>query len=328
MKMDLKEFIRFTEKTRKIRDENFGRKIHFYAPSFMYYKTKYFCSSPHFFPSISITGEACALKCKHCDGRVLKTMYPATSPEKLLNLCAKLKRNGAIGCLISGGCLPNGSVPFEKFVNSIAQVKEKYGLRIIIHTGLISYELAKKLKEAGVGSALLDVIGDNETIREIYNLDASVEDFENALAALEKAEIPTIPHVLVGLHYGKLKGELKALKMILKYKPAAVIVIAFIPIPKTPMETVDPPSPLEIAKVIAAARMLFPSIPIALGCMRPKGEHRIKTDELAFMAGVNAIAFPTEATIELAKNMGYETIFSSLCCSEVYMEFQSRKPSY
>ena len=120
---------------------------------------------------------------------------------------------------------------------------------------------------------------------------------------------------------GKLKGELNALRMISKYSPSALIIIAFMPIRGTPMENVKPPTPLDIAKIIVIGRLMFPSVPLALGCMRPKGKHRIETDILAIRAGVNAIAFPTEEAIMEAERLGYQFCFSSLCCSQVYCEF-------
>jgi len=316
-----KEFEEYLALARKISLRNFGNKIIFYAPSFMYYKTSYYCSHPNLFPTISITGLACSLKCKHCYGKVLKTMYPATTPEKLVNLCRKLKAEGALGCLISGGCLPDGSLPLDKFVEAISRIKRELGLTIAVHTGLIRFETAKKLKEAGVDSALLDIIGSDETIREIYRLNASVKDFDASLEALHKAGLAVVPHVLVGLHYGKLKGEMRALEIISKYSPSALVIIAFMPIRGTPMENVKPPSPLDIAKIMVIARLMFPNTPLALGCMRPKRKHRVETDNLAIKSGVNAIAFPTEEAIKNAEKFGYKMKFSSLCCSQVYIEF-------
>ena len=297
-------------------------KIRFYAPSFVYYKSKYFRSSPNAFPSISITGSSCALKCKHCNGKVLDSMVPALTPEQLFDVCAKLKNNGAVGCLISGGCLPDGSVPIDEFVDAIAKIKKKLGLTVVTHTGVIDYSTAKKLKEAGVDAALIDIIGSDETIREVYRLDVSVEDYDRSLRAFHKSEIPFVPHVLVGLHYGELKGELEALKMISRYSPSAVISIAFMPIRGTPMEKVIPPEPEDIARILVSARLLMPKTPIVLGCMRPKGEHRISTDMLAVRAGVNGIAFPVEEAIRLAESMNLETSFSSLCCSQIFEDIQ------
>lgn len=296
------------------------RKIHFYAPSFMYYKTSHYCSSPLAFPTISITGKGCALKCKHCGGKVLETMHSATMPEKLFALCSRLKEEGALGCLISGGCLPNGSVPLENFVDAIGRIKRILGLTVFVHTGIIDSSLAKRFKEAGVDAALIDIIGSDETIKEIYNLNVITKDYENSLKALSEAGIAFVPHVIVGLHYGRLKGELNALNMISKYKPSALVIIAFMPIRGTEMEKVEPPKPIIIARVIAATRLMFPETPVVLGCMRPKGLHRKETDILAIKAGVDAIAFPEEEAVKFAEKIGREKVFSSFCCSQIYLD--------
>jgi uncharacterized radical SAM superfamily protein len=298
------------------------KRIHFYAPSFMYYKTSYYCSSPTDFPTISLTGGACALKCGHCNGRILETMYPATTPEKLFELCKKLKHRGALGCLISGGCLPDGSVPLGGFVDAIEKIKRELGLTVIVHTGVIDFQFAKALARSRVNAALIDIIGSDETIREICNMKVTVKDYARSLEALSESGINFVPHVIVGIHYGKLKGEWHALEMISKFEPAALVIIAFMPIRETQMQDVHPPRPTDIARVIATARLVFPDVPLVLGCMRPKGKHRQETDILAIRTGANAIAFPAEEAIEFARNHGYETTFSSLCCSQIYADFE------
>jgi hypothetical protein len=289
----------------------------------MYYSTKYYRSSPTDFPTISITGKGCALNCKHCGGLILETMYPVKSSEELFKLCVQLKEEGAQGCLVSGGCLPNGSVPVEKFIDGIKKVKRDLGLTVLVHTGIISKSTAQALKEAKVNSALIDIIGSNETIREIYKLNVTVDDYANSLKALQESGIPFVPHVIVGLHYGKLKGELHALKMIRNYKPSALVTIVFMPIHGTEMEKVEPPSPSSVAKVVAVARSMFPKTPLVLGCMRPKGRYRIETDTMAIKAGVDAIAFPAEEAVRFAENQGMGLSFSSLCCSQIYADLAS-----
>jgi uncharacterized radical SAM superfamily protein len=307
---------------REISWANFGKAIRFYAPSFMYYKNKQFCSSPNMFPSISITGSFCALRCKHCGGKVLSTMLPALTPEALIDVCTRIKENGGVGCLISGGCLPDGSVPLDKYVNAIAEVKATLGLTVVVHTGVVDVALASRLAKAGIDAALIDIIGSDETIREIYQLQVTVSDYDKSLRILHDSGIPLVPHVLVGLHYGELKGEYEALKMIAKYSPSAVIVIALMPIHCTSMETATPPSPIEIARVMTLTRFMMPKTPLVLGCMRPKGKHRLETDLLAVKAGVNAIAFPAEEAIHEAELMRMETSFSSLCCSQVFEDIK------
>ncbi|MBN1785185.1 MAG: radical SAM protein [Candidatus Bathyarchaeota archaeon] len=297
---------------------NLTGKIQFYAPSFVYYKNKYFHSSHSSFPSISITGSSCALKCQHCNGKVLDTMLSAPSPEELFNVCTKLKEDGAGGCLISGGCLPDGSVPLDRFMDVIAKIKKNLGLTVTVHTGIVNFSTAKLLKEAGVDAALIDIIGSDETIHKLYNLDIKVKDYDRSLKAFHDVGIPFVPHVLAGLHYGELKGEFEALKIIAKYSPSAVITIAFMPIRGTPMEKVPPPEPEDIAKILVTSKLLMPNTPTVLGCMRPKGEHRKKTDLLAVRTGVNGIAFPVDEAIQLAESLNLKISFSSLCCSQIF----------
>jgi uncharacterized radical SAM superfamily protein len=298
-----------------------GNQIRFYAPSFTYYKTKHFCSSTTAFPTISVTGNACALNCKHCGGRVLETMHPALSPTELFELGLKLKRNGAVGCLVSGGCLPDGSVPLDEFVPVLGRFKRELDLTVFVHTGIITPKTAFALKDAGVDTALIDVMGSTETVGKIFNLSVTVEDYADSLNALAQAKLHVVPHVIVGLNEGKLNGELLALQMIQQVKPSALVLIAFMPIRGTAMAKTPPPKPADIAKVAAAARQMFPETPLVLGCMRPKGKSRGETDVLALKAGVDAIAFPSEEAIEYAKNKCYRTVFSSYCCAQIYRDF-------
>jgi hypothetical protein len=144
---------------------------------------------------------------------------------------------------------------------------------------------------------------------------------------MKKAGLNTVPHVIVGLHDGQLKGELAALKTIASAGPSALVVIAFMPIHGTAMAKVRPPQPTDIAKVTATARLMFPETPLVLGCVRPKGKHRAETDILALNAGADGIAFPSEEAIEYAKQHGYTTSFSSHCCAQIYVDAASRSVS-
>jgi uncharacterized radical SAM superfamily protein len=144
---------------------------------------------------------------------------------------------------------------------------------------------------------------------------------------MQKARLTIVPHVIVGLHDGQLKGELAALKTIASADLSALVVIAFMPIHGTGMAKVKPPQPADIAKVTAAARLLFPETLLVLGCMRPKGKHRAETDILALKAGADGIAFPSEEAIEYAKQQGYTTSFSSHCCAQIYVDAASRSIS-
>lgn len=307
-------------RAREISWRLFGRRIHFYVPSFAYYHNEYFKSSRTAFPSISITGSFCSLNCDHCGGKILRTMIPATTPSKLIEICSALKRSGAIGCLISGGCLQNGSVPIRRFIDAISEIKRRLGLIIVVHTGLIDFETARRLKEAGVDAVSVDIIGSEETVKEVYHINAKIDKYAETLEALKRVGMPFTPHILIGLHYGKIKGEIEALNIISKYDPPALIFIVFFPIRGTKMEAIKPPHPETVAEILVKARFLMPKVPMVLGCARPKGPHRVITDTLAVEAGINAIAFPSSEAIEKAEKLGLKAAFSQTCCSQIYKD--------
>ena len=304
-----------------------SRKVTFYAPSFMHYKTGSHCSAQNCFPTFSVTGKTCALDCKHCGKQLLETMQKTDTPEKLFDAAKKLKSQGGLGVLVSGGCTSTGSVPLRKFMPVLARMKRELDLTVIVHTGLISYPEAEELKSAGVDSALIDIVGADNTIKQICHLNRTTIDYENSLKALDDAGLSFVPHVIVGLQNGKLHGELQALKMITKVKPSALVIIAFMPLRGTEMEKVLPPSPTEIARVVAMARLMLPTTPLALGCMRPKGKLRNEIDRLSLKAGVDAIAFPSEEAIQYAHKHGYETSFSPYCCSQIFVDATCRSVS-
>jgi uncharacterized radical SAM superfamily protein len=294
--------------------------IHFYTPSFSPYKTKQFTAPATAFPTISVTGHTCALNCGHCGGKVLQTMHAATSPEALFTLASRLKAEGAVGCLVSGGCLPDGSVPLEGYMDVLARMRHELALTVFVHTGIVGHETALALKSAGIDAALIDVIGSEQPRHKATHLGGSVADYAASLQALAAAGLRVVPHVIAGLNEGHLDGEYRALQLINQIQPAALVIIAFMPIRGTAMEKTLPPKPIDVAKVVATARVMFPEVPLTLGCMRPKGNLRGETDILALQAGVDGVAFPSDAAVEYVQTRQVKTVFSAFCCAQIGLD--------
>lgn len=302
--------------------KHFSNVVHFYAPGMVHYETAFYRSiNSNNFPGISVTGRVCYLNCEHCNGQLLESMIPATTPQELFQVCTKIKREGGVGCLISGGSLVDGSVPLLRFIPTIKQVKRDLKLQIVVHTGLVNASLARALADGGIDVAMIDIIGSDDTIKEIHHLDKDVDSFDQSLSLLEKNDIPTVPHIVVGIHFGKLKGEKKALEIVSRHKPAAVVVVAFTPLDNTRMKNVPPSPPLDIARVALALRLLMPDTPILLGCARPRGSHKIETDVLAIKAGVNGIAYPSEEACKFVEKLGLSVRFHDKCCSLAWRDF-------
>jgi len=305
----------------KVSRDNFGNEIIYYMPGMVHFDTDFYTATdPNRFPSISLTGTSCQLNCEHCQGKLLETMIPATTPEQLYKVCKEIKEKGGHGCLISGGSQSDGSVPIKEFLPVIKQIKEEIDMDVVVHTGFVYPEVAKGLGEAGIDGAMLDIIGSDDTLREIYHLGQTVEELDQSLSLLEENNVPVIPHIVVGLHYGEMKGEKEALKILAKHRSDAVVVVAFMPLDQTPMMNVIPSTPEEIARVVLALRLSLPNTPLLLGCARPKGEHKAITDVLSIKAGVNGMAYPSQESYEFSVEKGLAIKYSEECCSLIYRD--------
>lgn len=299
---------------------NFGDDVWFFAPSLKRYSTERFRQSCNcYFRPVSITGSRCALMCDHCRASILKDMRPALTPDELLATAAELYAAGARGILVSGGSDAQGVVPLAGFLGTIVEIRERLGLKVLVHTGITDKKLARGLAFAGVDAALIDIIGDSKTIKEICHLEnTSTADYEHSLANLVDAGVPAAPHVIIGLHRGAMKGEANALSIISRHQVSSLVLVGLTPRPDTPMDGMKPPSPGEMGRLFHLARELMPKTPILLGCERPWGEHKEQTDRLALEAGLNGIAYPSEGIIGYAEKMGLKPKLSEMCCALMF----------
>lgn len=299
-----------------IRQAQFPDEITFHAPGLRRYKTaEYDAHDAAEFVSISVTGSACALSCDHCQMQVLRGMADLRRFDgSLFDLCAGLAERGARGVLISGGSDRHGRVPLRTQMADLMRVRRELGLKIRVHPGLPDEETCAGLAEVGIDGAMVDIIGHADTIREVYHLQATPEDYEAVLARLERYHVPTVPHIIVGLHYGRLLGEWQALKMIQRHPPRLLVLVILMPLTGTPMAITSPPSIAEIGAFFATARQALPQTPVMLGCARPMGPMKMEIDRLAIDAGLNGIAYPAEGIVEYARQRGLQPHFINACC--------------
>lgn len=265
------------------------------------------------FTPISLTGTHCTFACRHCNSYYLRHMLDG-SCGNLYNLAAHLAAAGAKGILLSGGSHPDGSVPTYEQADVIRKIKRDLELIISAHTGIVNHRQAKALSEY-LDMALLDVVGDDETIHEILELDACAKDYENSLRELSEAGIPLAPHIITGLHKGKLKGEFRALEMVKKFDPEVVVIVVFIPTKGTALEGIMPPKFEDVVKVITKAREMF-DVPLSLSCVRPGGRYRSMLDMYAILSGIDRIAVPSRNAYATARGLGLNIVeIPKKCCS-------------
>jgi len=305
LELESKDLIEIFNLTQEITRKNFNNILKIYIPTMR-------------FPAISITGSDCTLECEHCNKKYLKGMKQILNTKELEQFLFHLSKKNGVGALISGGSTVDGSVPLLNFLDTIKKVKRETDLIINTHTGLLNEETAKKLAEANVDIVSFDINMDEEVVRNVYHLDIELSEYKKAIDLLKKYELNIVPHICIGLHYGKLNKELESIRFIkeTKINPSLIVVIVLIP-PKDSKIKFKLPKPEDIAKVIAILRVAFPKTEISLGCMRPRGKIKTKIEKVAIKAGITRIEIPSRDTLKWLKNYNSKIQFKffSACCA-------------
>jgi uncharacterized radical SAM superfamily protein len=308
-----KDELLFEQAFRETRAKH-GTEITFYLPGMIRYD-----SLRGRYPALSLTGSQCELQCEHCKGRLLPPMIQVTEPDDLIDKALYLQKRGAHGLLLSGGSDRRGRLPWPKYGDAIRKIAEATGLFLSAHVGFPDLKTCRQLEKSGVRQALLDVMGDEETASRVYHL-KGLQTVRDALESISRTGLQLAPHIVAGLHYGVMKGEEEALQMLSRYDPVVLVVVVLTALKGTPMAGIKPPSPLEIARLIAKARLLMPHLAISLGCERPRNKQGMELEKLALRAGITRMAVWSEEVIEEASRLGLSPRFQATCCSVDYAD--------
>jgi uncharacterized radical SAM superfamily protein len=249
---------------------------------------------------LSLTGEQCALDCAHCGGHYLGGMKPIWEAEP----------DGSTSCLISGGCDPTGRVPVLAHRESVRAWRTDRTMNW--HVGFVSEAEMEEIAPL-VDVISFDFVGDNDTIREVYGIDRTVDDYVETYRLLRRYA-PTLPHVTIGLRGGDLGHELPAFAHLEELGVDGLVLLVFIPTPGTRYAERQPPAAQVVADHLAEARLRFANVPLYLGCMRPKGRYRDTLDALAVRAGLNVIVSPARCARQLAGELGLTAREIRECC--------------
>jgi len=294
-----------------------SREIRFSTPTFKSYSS---CDvegcNKNAFPAFSITAGACGLNCDHCQAKILEPMIPATSPDMLERKVRDMVRMQDLrGFLLSGGSSRRNEIPYERYMPAIERLKREFPfLKVAIHSALTDGARARSMASAGVDTAMMDVIGAEETIREVYHLGRPVEDFEATLAALCATTMEVVPHIVIGLHYGRILGEPRALEIVSRHRIRSLVLVVVMPFYAKP-GTFETPRTSDVGRIFLDARRRIGDREVLLGCARPPGMHRRVTDAYAVAAGLDGIAFPAEGTLAVADAIGRPAVQEHACCS-------------
>ena len=254
---------------------------------------------------VSVTGAECALDCAHCGGRYLQGML---APSQALERATGSDRPSS--WLVSGGCDRRGRVPLagrSDLLQSLGRTA-----RLILHVGLVDGEGAAEVGRHATVVAL-DIVGDRRTALEVMGLDVGLEDYLDSYRLLSR-HARVIPHLCLGLHGGELRGERAVLEALGEERPEEIVFLVFCPTPGTAYENRSPPPVDEVIDILAWSRQQFPTTPLTLGCMRPRGSYRAQLDAMAVCVGLNGLAVPTPAAERAAADCGLTVVRGEECC--------------
>jgi uncharacterized radical SAM superfamily protein len=294
-----------------------GREIRFSTPTFKSYSS---CDvegcGKNSFPAFSVTAGGCALDCDHCQAKILEPMIPATNPEMLERKVRELVATQDLqGFLLSGGSTKKNEIRYERYYPVLERLKRDHPkLKIAIHSALLDAPRARAMAAAGVDTAMMDVIGSQDTIREVYHLERPVADFEATLAALCGTTMEVVPHIVIGLHYGRILGEPAALDIVSRHRIHSLVLVVIMPFYAKP-GTFETPATSDVGRIFLQARQRIADRQVLLGCARPPGMHRRVTDAYAVMAGLDGIAFPADGALGVAHAIGRPVFQEHACCS-------------
>jgi uncharacterized radical SAM superfamily protein len=294
-----------------------SREIRFSTPTFKSYSS---CDvegcGKNSFPAFSVTAGGCALDCDHCQAKILEPMIPATNPEMLERKVRELVATQDLqGFLLSGGSTKKNEIRYERYYPVLERLKRDHPkLKIAIHSALLDAPRARAMAAAGVDTAMMDVIGSQDTIRQVYHLDRPVADFEATLAALCETSMEVVPHIVIGLHYGRILGEPAALDIVSRHRIHSLVLVVIMPFYAKP-GTFATPDTADVGRIFLEARQRIADRQVLLGCARPPGMHRRVTDAYAVMAGLDGIAFPADGALGVAHAIGRPVFQEHACCS-------------
>lgn len=180
------------------------------------------------------------------------------------------------------------------------------------HVGFVSEAEAQAIAPL-VDVISFDFVGDNATIHEVYGTDRSVKDYVETYRLLRR-HARTLPHVTIGLRGGELGHERPALEMLEDLGVDGLVFLVFMPTPGTRYAGRPAPAVADVAALLTEARVRFPTAPLFLGCMRPRGAYREELDPLAVRAGLNVIVSPSRPARRQADELGLAAHSMQECC--------------
>lgn len=242
---------------------------------------------------LSVKTGACPENCAYCP----QSNHHDTKlePERLLPVdevlaaARRAKDSGATRfCMGAAWREVHDGPQFDRVLDMVRSVKA-LGLETCTTLGMVNEDQARRLKEAG-----LDTYNHNiDTSREHYKRIITTREFEERLTTIQnvrKAGIAVCCGGIIGMGES-IDDRCRMLRELATQTPhpESVPINALVPVEGTPLADRPTVDPLELVRMIAAARILMPTARVRLSAGRQQMNREAQI--LCLMAGANSIFY-------------------------------------
>ncbi len=240
---------------------------------------------------ISIKTGGCKEDCAYCPQAARYQtdveVEPLMTVERVVERAEIAKANGASRlCMGAAWREVRNNKDFDRVLEMVSHVNNM-GLEVCCTLGMLTYEQAQRLKDAGCFAYNHNIDTSSENYHSIITT-RNFEDRLNTLSNVRKAKLSVCTGGIVGL--GETDDDrIKMLHTLstMETHPDSVPINALVAVKGTPLENNERVTIDIMLRMIATARILMPKSIVRLSAGR--NEMSIAEQALCFMAGANSI---------------------------------------
>lgn len=249
------------------------------------------CSEVQISSLISIKTGGCSEDCAYCPQAARYNtnvdVHALMKLDDVVEMAQKAKASGASRlCMGAAWREVRNNRDFDRVLEMVKAVN-KINMEVCCTLGMLSYEQAKKLKDAGLYAYNHNLDTSEENYKNIITTRA-YEDRLDTLKNVRKAKLTVCSGGIIGL--GETEEDRIGMLYVLSnlpQHPESVPINALVAIKGTPLENQQRVSVWEMIRMIATTRIIMPKTVVRLSAGRL--EMSLSEQALCFMAGANSI---------------------------------------
>ena len=242
---------------------------------------------------MSIKTGGCPEDCKYCSQSARYesplTRQALMTVDEVRESATRARNQGATRfCMGAAWRSPTDGPDFDRVLDMVRTVRG-LGMEACVTLGMLSEEQARRLKEAGLTAYNHNL----DTSRRYYPEIISTRNYDDRLGTLRAVAAAGIS-VCSGGIIGMGETEEDRLMMLvelanLDMPPESVPINCLMPQPGTPLEMAPPVDSIEIVRLIATARIAFPTARVRLSAGRDRMSRELQI--LCFLAGADSVFY-------------------------------------